>query len=56
MTLTTTLSRLKAEGACRERYEHLVRALGGVTFDHDAPINLLAILEHNGQDDCLWAL
>jgi hypothetical protein len=56
MRLTTTLNRLRDAGACRERYAHLVRALGGTAFDHDAPINLLAILEHNGTEDCLWAL
>ena len=56
MTLTTTLNRLKAAGVRADRYEHLVEALGGVSFDHDAPINLLTILEHNGQDDYLWAL
>jgi hypothetical protein len=39
-----------------DSYKHLVKALGGVTFDHDAPINLLTILEHNGAEDCLWAL
>ena len=54
--LTTTLNQLKAAGACRERYEFLVKALGGVKFDHDAPINLLTILETNGTVDCLWAL
>src|SRR5579872_851256 len=54
--LTTTLNRLKAAGACAPRYEHLVRCLGGVSFDHDSPINLLTILEHNGTEDCLWAL
>jgi len=54
--LTTTLNRLHAAGACTSRYEHLVKALGGVTFDHDAPINLLTILEHNGAEDCIWAL
>ena len=56
MKLTTTLNRLRAAGACETRYAHLLRALGGTSFDHDAPINLLAILEHNGTDDCLWAL
>ena len=56
MILTTTLNRLRAAHACAPRYEILVRALGGTTFDHDAPINLLTILEHNGVDDCLWAL
>ena len=55
-TLTTTLNRLKRANACRDRYAHLVRALGGVGYDHDAPINLLEILRHNGLDDCLWAL
>jgi hypothetical protein len=56
MILTTTLNRLKAAGACKDRYRYLVTALGGPSFDHDAPINLLTILEHNGTDDCLWAL
>ena len=54
--LTTTLNRLKLAGACRDRYEHLVKALGGISFDHEAPINLLKILDTNGVDDCLWAL
>jgi len=54
--LTTTLNRLRAAGACESRYAHLLRALGGTSVDHDAPINLLTILEHNGMDDCLWAL
>ena len=54
--LHTTLNRLHDAGACRDRYEHLVEALGGVPFDHDAPINLLTILEHNGTEDCVWAL
>ena len=42
--------------ACAPRYEHLLRCLGGPSIDHDAPINLLTILEYNGVDDCLWAL
>ncbi len=56
MRLTTTLNRLKDAGACTERYEHLLRCLGGPSFDHNAPIDLLSILEHNGAEDCLWAL
>jgi len=56
MTITTTLNRLKAAGACRDRYEYLVKALGGVSFDHDAPINALTILEHNGIADVEWLL
>ena len=54
--LTTTLNRLHTQNACAPRYAHLVAALGGVSFDRDAPINLLTILEHNGAEDCLWAL
>ena len=56
MTMTTTLNRLKAAGACRERYAHLVKSLGGTGFDHDAPISLLTILESNGVEDTLWCL
>jgi len=55
VTLTTTLNRLRSADACVSRYAHLLRALGP-SFDHDAPINLLTILEHNGTEDCLWAL
>ena len=56
VTLTTTLNKLKAANACQDRYKHLVKALGGVSYDHDAPINLLTILDINGTEDCLWAL
>jgi hypothetical protein len=35
---------------------HLLRALGGTSVDHDTPINLLTILEHNGVDDVVWTL
>ena len=54
--LTTTLNLLRKAGACKDRYKHLVKALGGRNFAHDAPINLLTILAHNGVEDCLWAL
>ena len=54
--LHTTLNRLQAAGACAGRYAVLLASLGGPSFDHDAPINLLTILESNGVDDCLWAL
>ena len=54
--VTTTLNRLKAAGACREGYAHLVQSLGGAGFDHDAPISLLTILESNGVEDTLWCL
>lgn len=55
--LTTTLNRLKAAGACAARYRHLVKALGGLrAYRKNTPINLLTILEHNGPEDCIWAL
>ena len=54
--MQTTLNILKAHRACGERYAHLVAALGGTSFDHDAPIDLLMILERNGADDTEWAI
>ena len=54
--LTTTLNLLRKAGACEPSYRKLIKALGGSKFDHEAPINLLTILEHNGTEDCLWAL
>ena len=56
MVLATTLNLLREHHACASRYEHLLQCLGGPSFDHDAPINLLTILEHNGLDDAFWAL
>ena len=56
MILTTTLNLLKAAGACTDRYEHLLQCLGGPSFDHDTPINLLTILELNGLADTEWCL
>ena len=56
MRLTTTLNLLRKRSACKERYAHLVAALGGVKADHDAPINLRDILRINGIQDCEWVL
>src|ERR1017187_5060519 len=56
MTITTTLNRLKQAGACQLRYAHLISALGGISFDHDAPINLLTVLGSNGTNDVAWVL
>src|ERR1035441_5247381 len=56
MTITTTLNVLKQAGACQSRYAHLVKALGGPSFDHDAAINLLTVLGSNGRDDVAWVL
>ena len=55
VVLTTTLYRLRRHHACESRYSHLVGALGPEWGDN-TPINLLAILKHNGIEDCLWAL
>jgi hypothetical protein len=54
MTLTTTFKRLRAAGACTDRYKFLRAALGGVKDSE--PINLLTILATNGLDDALYAL
>ena len=54
--LTTTLNRLRAARACAPSYKYLIKRLGGPSFDRDAPINLLTILDYNGVADCLWAL
>ncbi len=56
MRLTTTLNLLRSENACADRYRHLLEKLGGTSFDHDAQINLLTILDHNGIEDCVWSL
>ena len=53
---TTTLNLLCKADACKGRYRCLVKALGGMKFDHDAPINLLTIMEHNGVEDVEWVL
>ena len=55
VVLTTTLYSLRKHHACDSRYGYLVSALGP-DYGDKTPINLLAILEHNGVDDCLWAL
>lgn len=54
--LTTTLNTLALRGPCHKGYAHLLRHLGGPSFDHNAPINLLTIWESNGPMDCVWAL
>jgi hypothetical protein len=62
----TTLKQLRKEKACISDYNKLVCSLSGKTYDekketyirykHDAPINLLTILESNDVQDCLWSL
>jgi hypothetical protein len=54
--LYTTLNLLRKADACSSRYAYLVESLGGVSFNPDAPINLLTILKKNGLNDALEAL
>jgi len=54
MTITTTLRRLQAAGACKPLYEHLKEALGPI--GPNDPINALQILEYNGVVDLEWFL
>ena len=56
MILETTLNRLREADACTTGYATLLASLGGPSYDHDAPINLIHIVESNGVGDCLWAL
>lgn len=54
---TTTFKQLHDANACKYRYRHLAKALGGINkYGRTKPINLLSILEHNGLDDFFWAL
>lgn len=57
MTLTTTFTLLGLAGACRLRYRHLARELGGIrAYGKYTPIPLAKILAVNGCDDATWAL
>ena len=56
IVLTTTLTLLRENNACASGYAKLLAGIGDPSFDHDAPINLLTILDTNGVADCLWAL
>lgn len=55
--LTTTFKQLHDARACKDRYHHLARALGGIgKYGRTKPINLLTILEHNGLGDFFFVL
>ena len=57
MKAETTFAKLHEAGACKGRYKHLARALGGITrYGRNTPITLAQIVEHNGLDDAEWAL
>ena len=49
-----TLKILRDNDACKDRYEHLTKALGE-GYGDDTSISLIKILELNGVEDCLWA-
>jgi len=51
----TTLNKIRAQKPCADGWEKLLKALGKKTTD-DEPLALLAVLDSNGLDDCLWAL
>ena len=54
--LTTSFQRLREHHACKPRYRHLAKALGGIrAYGQTTPIPLSVILEKNGLDDALWA-
>ena len=55
--LTSSFKQLRDAGACKARYKHLAKALGGITaYGRTKPITFAQILEHNGVEDVLWAL
>ena len=53
--MKTTLNKLKAAGACTERYKVLLTALGKTEAD-DEELTILKIIETNGIEDAIWAL
>jgi len=55
--LTTTLRLLREYHACKDRYRHLCKKLGGAgKYGYDTPIRFDDLLDMNGLDDTLWAL
>lgn len=53
----TTFRLLHKARACKKRYKHLAKALGGIkNYGRDTPITLLQILNICGLNDALWAL
>ena len=49
----TTFKKLRAAGACRDRYRHLRNGMGKA-FGDNTPLPLFRICELNGCDDALW--
>ena len=54
MTITTTLSAIRAHGPCRSGWVKLNKALGPDWGDK--PVSFRQILASNGLDDALWCL
>ena len=53
----TTLTLLKKNHACTDRYRHLCKSLGGAKkYGYNTPIQFPDLLAMNGLDDTLWAL
>ena len=53
--METTLNKLKAAGACAERYKILLTALGKIEAD-DERLTIAKIIETNGIQDAIWAM
>lgn len=49
-----TLRELRKLDPCPERYQHLIRALGGLEQAVRAKISPIDILQHNGYHDLEW--
>lgn len=55
--LTTSFDLIHTAIACVGRYQHLAKALGGITeYGKLTPIPLTLVLEANGLQDAIWAL
>ena len=51
--ITTTLTRIRAHGPCKDGWEKLLKHLGKTRAD-DEPLPYATILKSNGLDDALW--
>ena len=51
----TTLNKIRAHRPCADGWKKLLKYLGKETAD-DEPLNLVAVIESNGLDDCLWCM
>jgi hypothetical protein len=57
MTKTITLNQIKKANFCKDNYEHLCKALGGIEkYGEHTPIKISQIVEHNDFYDALWCI